>query len=965
MNLGKNGTAQKQQQLKSNSTKVNSKVKVSLYQLIVLVILVLVILVGVAGVGVFNGIMDNAPDIDQISVVPTGYKTNIYDKDGELIETLIGAGSNREYVTIEQIPEVLQKSVIAIEDERFYDHTGIDIKGIFRAFFSGLQQGEFEQGASTITQQLIKNQVFDGGAEDNFTDRFVRKLQEQQLSVQLEEEMDKDQILEYYLNTINLGAGTYGVQTAANRYFNKDVSELNLSESAVIAAIAQSPTNLNPIKHPENNSKRRELVLNNMLRLGYCSQEEYDAAINDNIYDTILVVNEEFGDDSYNSYFIDEIIEQVEDDLVEIGYTKTQASNAIYSGGLSIYTTLDSDVQRIIDEVYTNEENFPPLYNGYTWNYSGFPGSLGKYSYWELQEYRLSVQKSNGEQVHYQPSDFEQFFEDNNIIEIYENSEELRSKFNGEELNSFLNSRPRFTIYMARQEHADFFIEAFKEIVVEDGDTITGENYDLVIQPQSSFVIMDQETGHVSGIAGGRGPKTGNRTLNRATSSMRQPGSTFKPLAAYLPALDSADMTLASVIDDAPYTYPNGRPVNNWHSQYEGLTTLRRGLYRSMNVVTVKLLMDVGSELAMSYLGEDNLGFTTLDPVNDAVPSLALGGITYGVYNDELTAAYAAIANNGLYTEPIYYTTIVDHDGKTLIDNNPRTKQVMKESTAFLLTDAMEDVMTNSGGTGSGYRFRNSNMPVSGKTGTTSDDLDLWFSGFTPYYTASIWSGYDNNFDQEEQSYMVRIWRTIMENVHEHYALEVVQFEKPDSVVSANICTKSGKLAVSGLCDHASGGSTVKQEYFAKGTVPKNLCDAHVKVRICSESGKRANDYCSEELIQEAVYLVKEEPYTTSTLDTPYLLPSNDAVCDIHNALTEIIDDLLPGEDETEPGETEPDGTEPDDTNVTEPATTTPATTAPANPGNGNENPGGNGGGNNASGSSASGNEPGEQPSNP
>lgn len=954
MDLSKNGISKKHRQVKSNTAKVASKAKVNIYRLLVILIISLAVFGGVSGIGFLKGILDGAPEIDQISVVPTGYKTTIYDKDGNLIETLVGAGSNREYVTIDQIPDVLEKAVIAIEDERFYEHSGIDVKGIFRAFFVGVKQGEFDQGASTITQQLIKNQVFDGGAETNFIDRFVRKVQEQQLSIELEQNMDKDQILEYYLNTINLGAGTYGVQTASNRYFNKDVSQLTLSEAAVIAAIAQSPTNLNPINYPDNNSDRRANVLKNMLKLGYCTQAEYDAAMADDVYDRILLVNEELGEDAYNTYFVDEIIEQVQNGLVNIGYTKAQASSAIYSGGLSIYTTLDSNVQKIIDEVYANEENFPPLYDGYSWNYKGFnKGKLGKYSYWELQDYRLSVQKKNGDTIHYQPHHFEEFFKDNNILELYENSDELRSRFDEEELESFLNSKPKFTLYLSRKEHASFFIEAFKAGVVEEGDTIIGENYDLVIQPQSSFVIMDQSNGHVVGISGGRGPKTGNRTLNRATSAKRQPGSTFKPLAAYIPALDSADMTLATVIDDAPYSYPNGREVRNWYKQYEGLTTLRRGLYRSMNVVTVKTLMEVTPEVAMNYLGPDNLGFTTLDPVNDAVPSLALGGTYEGVYNDELTAAFAAIANKGMYVEPTYYTKVVDHNGKVLIDNSPRTKQVMKESTSFLLTDTLKEVLTNSGGTGSAYRFKNTNMPIAGKTGTTTDNLDLWFSGFTPYYTASIWSGFDNNYDQEEKDYQKNIWRTIMERVHELYDLEPVEFERPDSVVTAKICTKSGKLAVEGLCDHYAGGSTVKTEYFAKGTVPKEVCDAHVKVRLCKESGKIANDYCPESSIKETVYLVKDEDYNVKTKDTEFILPENDEVCDKHNSLTDFFDNLFPT-----PGTTEPNVPSTGDQGEEPPTTTEPNTQqGPAagnngnangnNNGNGNPNNNGNGNGNN------------------
>jgi len=281
------------------------------------------------------------------------------------------------------------------------------VQGIFRAFFSGLSQGDFDQGASTITQQLIKNQVFDGGAEDNFVDRLIRKIQEQYLSIQLESKINnKDLILEYYLNTINLGAGTYGVQTASRRYFNKDVDELNLSEAAVIAAIAQSPTNMNPINYPENNAKRRALILDSMKKLGLCTEEEYNAAVADDVYARIESVNEETSVKSYYSYFIDELIEQVLEDLQEKkGYTYTQANNALFSDGLTIYTTQDMEVQGVLDDVYSNEDFFPVI---------------GKDSYWELT-YALSIEKSDGTTVHYHNKDLKTF--DSSFSQYYTDKE--------------------------------------------------------------------------------------------------------------------------------------------------------------------------------------------------------------------------------------------------------------------------------------------------------------------------------------------------------------------------------------------------------------------------------------------------------------------------------------------------------------------------------------------------------------
>lgn len=852
MDFSRKGTIKKQQHIKSTSRKIASKAGVSLFRVLLVGFVFLAIVGSFAGFGILKGLADSAPSIDQINVIPTGFTTNIYDKDGNLIESLIGAESNRVYVKINEIPKVVRNAFISIEDERFYDHDGIDVKGIFRAFFTGLSKGDFDEGASTITQQLIKNQVFDGGAEDNFTDRFIRKIQEQYLAIQLEDKLDKDLILEYYLNNINLGAGSYGVQTASKRYFNKDVGQLNLSEAAVIAAIAQSPTYMNPIAHKENNAKRRAEVLNSMLRLGHCTEEEYNKAMDDDVYSRIQSVNEEMDEKSYYSYFVDELIEQALEDLqTEKGYTYTQASNALYSGGLSIYTTLDSDVQKILDDVYSNPDYFP---------------AVGSTSYWELT-YALSILKPNGDTIHYHNND----------------------------LKEFARSTSKYFSYFSNKEDALNLIKDFKEAKVEEGDKVLAENSSLVLQPQSSMVIIDQSTGQVAALIGGRGEKTGNRTLNRATNTVRQPGSVFKVLSTYLPALDSAGMTLTSVIDDSPFQYPgSSKYVSNWNGNvYEGLTPLRRAIYRSMNVVTVKTFNQVTPQVGFDYL--QKLGFTSLvesetdqngKVFSDINLPTALGGITKGVSNLELTAAMAAIANSGVYTKPTFYTKILDHDGKVLLENKPVTSQVMKESTAFLLTNAMEDVIKI--GTGSAVRFPNIKMPIAGKTGTTSDDNDLWFSGYTPYYTATIWSGFDNNRTQADRSYHKRIWRDVMEKIHIQKSLENVPFTIPDSIVTAQICTKSGKLAVEGLCDHYVGGSTVKTEYFAKGTVPTEKCDIHVKATVCKDSGKIATEYCPKSSTKEQVYLIKEE--TNKTQDTPNILPTD--TCDVHTAGSAVIPDF-------------------------------------------------------------------------
>ena len=859
MNYSQKGTQRKAKDLKSTKKRLVSKTGVSIFRILIVSLVALVIIGGFAGYGFIKGVIDSAPDINDISINPTGFSTTVYDSDNNEIEKLVGAEANREYVTIDQIPEIVQNAFIAIEDERFYEHNGIDVRGIFRAFFKGLASGGISQGASTITQQLLKNQVFNGGREGLFADKVKRKIQEQYLAVKLESQGPKMEvkkaILERYLNTINCGAGTYGVQTAAKRYFGKDISELTLSEATVLAVITNSPVNYNPITNPEANAKRRQLCLDKMLELEYITQEEYDDALADDVYERIQTVNDEYDTTRYYSYFVDGLIDEVIDDLVNIGYSQSEATNLVYSGGLSIYSTQDSTIQGIVDDVYSDESYFP---------------AIGRDSYYELT-YALSVEYPDGSTMHYHTKDVVDYFANNH----------------------------NFDVLFTNTDTMDAYLDEFKASVFDEAtDKLLGEKRTYTIQPQSSFIVMDQHTGYVSAIVGGRGDKGGNRTLNRATSTVRQPGSTFKILSTYVPALDTAGLTLASTFDDSEYNYPGtNTKVSNWRTNtYKGLTTIREAIYDSMNIVAVKVLEQVTPQVAYDYLLK--LGFTTLvdnrtnedgTVYSDINYPLALGGITDGVTNLELTAGYAAIANGGTYTKPTFYTKIVDHDGNVIIDKTkPDSEQVMKESTAWLLTSAMQDVVSSKG-TGSLAAFRSTNMAVAGKTGTTSSYLDTWFVGYTPYYTAGIWSGYDNNnLSQTNTSYHKVVWREIMERICKAKNLESKTFTRPDSIVTAKICAKSGKLAVDGVCDEAQGGSTVKSEYFAKGTVPVDKCDVHTKVKIDKTTNLLATEFCPIEDVIEKVFLIKDE--TSKTSDTPYLLPSKE--CTVHTK-----DSFLPFDD--------------------------------------------------------------------
>lgn len=802
MNYGKKGVLEKQKALNSKSSKWGKK----FFLLCLKVVLTFIVSVGIigvcAGVGVFRGIIATAPDASNLDVSPTGFSTFVYDIEGNQTAKLVATNSNRIPVSMDMIPEDLAHAFVAIEDERFYDHNGIDIKGIIRAGVKGVANGfHFSEGASTITQQLLKNNVFtDWVSEDSFLDSVKRKIQEQYLALELEKTMDKDTILCNYMNTINLGQNTLGVQAASLRYFNKSVSELNLSECAVIACITQNPSRFNPITNPEKNAERREKVLRNMLKQDYISQAEFDEAMADNVYDRIQTVNAEIGETTTNSYFVDALTEQLLEDLVtKAGYNETQAYTLLYSGGLKIYSTQDPAIQAICDEVYKNEENYP------------------EDTKW-LLSYELTILTSEGAYENHSTEMFKAYWQQ--------------------------NERPQYNLLYSSQEDAYADMEAYKTAVCGVGDEVYAETVSLTPQPQVSLTVEDQSTGYVVALVGGRGRKEGSRTLNRATDTVRQPGSTFKVLAAYAPAFDSAGLNLATVLNDAPFNYADGTGVRNWYGEeYRGLCSLRDGIRDSLNIIAVKTLTWITPQLGYDYL--INFGFTTLEEskvIGDKIYSdiqqpLALGGITNGVKNIELNAAYATIANGGTYIEPKLYTKVVDQDGNVILDNTqPESKQVIKATTAFLLTDAMVDVVTS--GTGASVNF--GNMAIAGKTGTTSDYNDVWFAGYTPYYTATTWAGYDNNAKlrtSAEKNLAKTLWKSVMSQIHADLPYE--SFTMPSGIVQATVCSRSGKLPIAGLCD-----GTLKTEYFAEDSVPTDSCDVHYQGMICEYSMLPACEEC-------------------------------------------------------------------------------------------------------------------------
>lgn len=692
-----------------------------------------------------------APNLSEVDAAPDGYLTTILDKDENVVDTLYVTESNRIYVDLEDIPKKLQEAFIAIEDSRFYSHHGIDPKGVLRALGHGITSGNFSQGASTITQQLLKNNVFtDWMDEENLYDKVCRKIQEQYLALRLEQKYSKEWILESYLNTINLGGGTRGVQVAAQYYFGKDVSELSLAECALIAGITKNPTAYNPLNYPKESVARQQLVLNAMLKQGYISQEEYDAVILEDVIASLNSVADK-PEEKVFSWFEDALLTQIADDLmVKYRYDESKAWDVIYSGGLTIYSTQDTHLQNICEIQATK------------------PG-------W------------------------------------YAENEEV------------------------------------------------------------SIVMTDVSTGAVAAIVGGSKEKTTSLSYNRATDAIRQPGSTIKVIGEYAAAIDAGKVSLGTVINDEPYTYSDGTAIHNAYDTPKGMTTIREAIVSSGNVVALKAFQMVGEDKVYEYL--QKFGITTLTE-EDKNEALAIGGTYNGVTNLELTAAYNAIANSGRYIEPYYYTKVVDRDGNAILENDLKYEQIIKKESAELLTSAMEDVITR----GTGVDAVVNGITLAGKSGSTNGNKDLWFVGFSPYYTCGIWGGHDDNSAQTNTKYVKQIWQQIMEDAHRDK--EDISLVDTENLTSVTICTKCGKLATHGLCDDTVQGNMTQEEYYVKGTQPKSACDCHVRVSICEESQMAAGIYCPNRTTQDGVYL---KTASAETQDSWYVVPENtEETCDVH-----------------------------------------------------------------------------------
>lgn len=662
----------------------------------VAVFIACIVLIGI-GAGMYSAVANELEDMN-VKNLALNYSSFVYynDKDGNAQELLQlhYEGERRIWVDSAQISQNLKNAAVSIEDERFYKHNGIDLKRTAGAtvgwVLSKIGIGDASYGGSTITQQLIKNIT-------NEKDKSVtRKVKEMMRAVALEKQLnDKDAILTMYLNISYFSNQCNGVEAASNLYFSKHASEVSIAEAATIVGITQRPTYYDPIRNPDNALAKRNVVLDKMYEHKYITKDEYNAAKESPLGLSESAISSK---KTVYSYFVDQVINDVTNDLIEQkGYAEQFAEQQVYSGGLKIYTTMDKDIQAAMESVYENRTGFPK------------------------------------------------------------------------------NTKP-----------------------------------------QSAMIIIDQYTGEIKGIVGGAGQKTEARGLNRATQSKRQPGSSIKPLSVYAPGIELGKINSGTVLRDEKITIGNWSPVNSY-TGFKGDLVLRKAIEISANIPAVKALQLLGIENSYDYL-TSHFGLTSLVPDDKSLASLGLGGLTNGVTVREMAGAYAAIANNGMYIKPYTYTKVVDSTGKVLLENTPQPKRAISEATAFIITDLLSEVINGSSGTGRAAKL-SSGMPAYGKTGTTNENKDKWFAGFTKYYTGVVWFGFDQPANLRTAGVTNNpscvIWKNVMDKVHS--GLSKAEYTAPDSVKRTVICTKTGKRASSG-CGYA------KSEYFVTGNVPSHFC---------------------------------------------------------------------------------------------------------------------------------------------
>ena len=904
-----------------SNNKYRRKPRFTLKKLLVItlmtVLISLTLFAGSVGLAFVN-ILTTAPEIDPYSINSGFEETSlIFDKDKNLLEK-VETAEYRTFVKLNKVPQYLKDAFISIEDERFYEHPGVDPKGILSSLYENFKAGGVVRGASTITQQLIKNTFLSN--EQTLT----RKLKEIYLALNLETKLSKDQILESYLNMISLGQNSYGVQEASRTYFSKNVDEINIAQAALLAGIVKGPNiyqpfyRVSPLKFDEatmrkigeteilgekyilvfntKSVQRQKVILKKMLELGKINQTEYNEAIN---FDVVASLKPSAKKETeITSYATDYVKNQVVEDLMEkYQITKQKAQERLFTGGLRIYSTIDTKVQKDLDEVNRN-------FNGI------LLGDLKRYKAPLLVDRNLdkagNIVDKDGNLVYYKKENLltndgylfipkgEFSINANGDLAItssrilaYKKSTDIQDYYTIDGAKNLLTHRVGGlavpdAYYLRQARHsliikAEFFEKNDKFYKVnETGNLFINPEYFYnnktgLVQPQSATVIMDYKTGHIVAMIGGRDVK-GSRILNRATDTARQPGSSMKPLAVYLPALDNG-FTAASPILDIPMITADGKVwPNNVYTGFKGITTLRESLIYSINVSSARTLKKIGIPTSIKYLkklgiineenpSKDNFVQSSENKTHndENLASLALGGMTKGVSPLDMTAAYSAIANDGVYNEPIIYTKVLDKDGNIVLEKEAKQRRVVSPQIAYV----MKDILRSTAYEHTGKNAIIKGQASAGKTGTTDYNADFWFVGFTNYYTAATWMGNDSpKITITQNSWLAaKLWGHIMTKIHQDKESKP-QFAQPDGIVKAYVCTKSGKKP-NQFCSSDPRG-VVREEIFAKGTEPTETCKVHVALEVNSSNNKLATEFTPEELKITKVFTALNPAYKPS-----------------------------------------------------------------------------------------------------
>lgn len=748
----------KKYKIKTNKKEKNKKKHPKLKKAILIIFVLLVLLV-LIGVGIIAGIFfSDKFKLTEEDLTIKNINGTVLDKDGNIIATLSGA-ENRKIVSTEDMPEYLPKAFIAIEDKRFYEHKGIDIKRTtYATIMYIIHHGDSASGGgSTITQQLIKNIKNDKA--DSGSKGIERKIREMARAYNVEKILSKDQILELYLNQIPMGSTIYGVGMAAEYYFSKPVGELDLAECAFLAGINHGPSAYNPFIGLDNADiiqKRTKEVLYQMKDQGYItSEEEYNNAVAEVENGLNFKQGANVSKTSYSYHTAAAIKQVVEDLMEEKEITKETAELMVENNGYTIYTTQDTAIQNVMEEEF------------------------------------------------------------------------LKTKY------------------------------------IKSGKTKKDDGTLLNEHTQAAMVIIDHTTGKVVATVGGLGEDSNATGINRALRG-KQTGSSMKPLACEAPALEKGIINAGTVYDDSATNFGGNYTPHN-SGGFNGLMTIRTALAQSSNIVHLKIMKEVGPANAIKFLSTMGID---VDQKHEEI-TLALGTADVSPLN--MAAAYASIANNGEYIEPTFYTKVEDASGNTVIEAKQDKRRVMSEANAYIL----QDLLKSPARSGTAAVCYMSNMDVGAKTGSTNDYIDRWLCGFTPYYTAATWFGFDySELPVFRGNNAANIWASVMKNIHN--SLPTARFKKPSNVVYATICQDSGCIATDSC-------TRTMSEVFVKGSLP-GKCEGHTKLKICQDSGKIANEYCKN--VEEKTFLVKPQKENTNLWSTnagdKYDVPTE--TCDVHKA---------------------------------------------------------------------------------